>query len=329
MFTRQLGKSGIQVSAMGMGCWAIGGPWTYDDGENEPSAAGWGQVDDAESIRAIHAGLDMGVNFFDSAANYGAGHSERILAKALDGRRDKAVIATKFGYVVDQERKFIARDDDVLLANVRQDCEDSLRRLNTDYIDLYQFHVGEYEPEKAGAVRDALEGLVGEGKIRWYGWSTDNAEGARVFAQGQHCTAIQHFVNWATQFDFGPLLDVCEEFDLASINRGPLTMGLLTGKFQSGDVKLPADDIRHGWNFKEGRVAEILQNVEDLREVLTSDGRTLAQGALGWLWTRNERMIPIPGFKTVAQVQENAGALAFGPLSAEQMRQIDVLLGRV
>jgi aryl-alcohol dehydrogenase-like predicted oxidoreductase len=328
MFTRQLGQSGIQVSAMGMGCWAIGGPWTYDNGKNEPSASGWGQVDDAESIRAIHAGLDMGVNFFDTAANYGAGHSERILAKALDGRRDKVVLATKFGYVVDQERKFIARNDDVILANVRQDCEDSLRRLNTDYIDLYQFHVGKYEPEKAGAVRDALEGLVSEGKIRWYGWSTDNAEGARVFAQGQHCTAIQHFANWATPSDFVPILDVCQEFDLASINRGPLTMGLLTGKFQGGDVKLPDDDMRHGWNFKEGRVAEIMQSVEDLREVLTSDGRTLAQGALGWLWARNARMIPIPGFKTVAQVQENAGAMAFGPLSAEQMRQIDVLLGR-
>jgi aryl-alcohol dehydrogenase-like predicted oxidoreductase len=328
MFKRQLGQSGIQVSALGMGCWAIGGPWDYDDGENGPSAAGWGKIDDAESIRAIHAGLDMGVNFFDTAANYGAGHSERILAQALKGRRDEVVLATKFGYVVDQEKKFIARNDDVILANIRQDCEDSLRRLNTDYIDLYQFHVGEYEPQKAGAVRDALERLAQEGKIRCYGWSTDNVEGARVFAQGEHCTAVQHFVNWATQFDFGPILDVCEEFDLASINRGPLTMGLLTGKFQSADAKLPADDVRHGWNFREGRLAEILQSIEALRETLTSDGRTLAQGALGWLWARNERMIPIPGFKTVAQVQENAGALEFGPLGEEQMRTIDEILGR-
>ncbi len=328
MFKRQLGKSGIQVSALGMGCWAIGGPWDYDDGENGPSAAGWGKIDDAESIRAIHAGLDMGVNFFDTAANYGAGHSERILAQALKGRRDEVVLATKFGYVVDQEKKFIARNDDVILANIRQDCEDSLRRLNTDYIDLYQFHVGEYEPQKAGAVRDALERLAQEGKIRCYGWSTDNVEGARVFAQGEHCTAVQHFVNWATQFDFGPILDVCEEFDLASINRGPLTMGLLTGKFQSADVKLPADDVRHGWNFQEGRVAEIRQSIEALRETLTSDGRTLAQGALGWIWAHSQRAIPIPGFKTAKQVQENAGALELGPLGEEQMRQVDVLLGR-
>ncbi len=325
---RKLGKSGIEVSALGMGCWAIGGPWTYDNGEDEPYPAGWGKIDDQESIGAIHAGLDMGVSFFDTAANYGAGHSERILAQALEGRRDKVVIATKFGYIVDQERKFITKDNDVVLANIRQDCENSLRRLNTDYIDLYQFHVGDYEPEIAGAVRDALEELVKEGKIRWYGWSTDNAEGARVFAEGEHCTAIQQAVHWATQFDYAPVLKVCEEFDLASINRGPLAMGLLTGKFKDADVKLPDDDVRHGWNLKEGRIAEFIQNVEALREVLTSDGRTLAQGALGWLWARSERMIPIPGFKTVAQARENAGAMEYGPLSDEQMREIDRLLGR-
>ncbi len=325
---RKLGKSGIEVSALGMGCWAIGGPWTYDNGEDEPYPAGWGKIDDQESIGAIHAGLDMGVSFFDTAANYGAGHSERILAQALEGRRDKVVIATKFGYIVDQERKFITKDNDVVLANIRQDCENSLRRLNTDYIDLYQFHVGDYEPEIAGAVRDALEELVKEGKIRWYGWSTDNAEGARVFAEGEHCTAIQQAVHWATQFDYAPVLKVCEEFDLASINRGPLAMGLLTGKFKDADVNLPDDDVRHGWNLKEGRIAEFIQNVEALREVLTSGGRTLAQGALGWLWARSERMIPIPGFKTVAQARENAGAMEYGPLSDEQMREIDRLLGR-
>jgi aryl-alcohol dehydrogenase-like predicted oxidoreductase len=311
-----------------MGCWAIGGPWTYDNGEDDPHAAGWGKVDDGESLRAIQVGLDMGVSFFDTAANYGAGHSERILAKALEGHRDNVVVATKFGYVLDQERKFVTRNDDVILQNIRQDCENSLRRLNTDYIDLYQFHVGDYDPQKAGAVRDVLEQLVQEGKIRWYGWSTDNAEGARVFAEGEHCTAIQQMMHWATQFDYAPALEVCEEFNLASINRGPLAMGILTGKFKKRDVDLPEDDIRHDWNFKEGRVADFVQTVEDLRDVLTSDDRTLAQGALGWLWARSEKTIPIPGFKTVEQVKENALAMEFGPLSAEQVAQIDHLLGR-
>jgi len=328
MFTRKLGKSGIKVSAMGMGCWAIGGPWTYDRGVEEPYPAGWGQVDDQESIRAIHAGLEMGINFFDTAANYGAGHSERILAKALEGRRDQVVIATKFGYVVDEEKKLIVNNQDVILGNIRQDCENSLRRLKSDYIDLYQFHVGDYPLEKAGAVRDVLEELVKEGKIRWYGWSTDNAEGARIFAGGEHCTAIQQAIHWATRLDYSPTLKVCEDFNLASVIRGPLGMGILTGKFKGSDVKLPYNDIRHDWNFKEGPIADFIQIVDDLKDVLTSDGRTLAQGALGWLWARSNVSIPIPGFKSVQQAKENAGAMDFGPLNSEQMQEIDRLLGR-
>jgi len=311
-----------------MGCWAIGGPWTYDNGKDEPYPAGWGQVDDKESVRAIHAGLDMGINFFDTAANYGAGHSERILAKALKSRRDKVVIATKFGYLVDEAQKLIVNNHDAVLENIRQDCENSLRRLHTDYIDLYQFHVGDYPPEVAGAVREVLEELVREGKVRWYGWSTDNVEGARVFAQGERCTAIQQAIHWATRLDYEPTLKVCEDFNLASVVRGPLGMGILTGKFKGGDVKLPEDDVRHAWDFKEGPIAKFVRIVEDLRDVITRDGRTPAQGALGWLWARSQATIPIPGFKSVEQVEENAGAMAFGPLKPDQMAEIDRLLGR-
>lgn len=328
MFTRRLGRSEIEVSALGMGCWAIGGPWTYDNGKDEPYPAGWGQVDDKESVRAIHAGLDMGINFFDTAANYGAGHSERILAKALKSRRDKVVIATKFGYLVDEAQKLIVNNHDAVLENIRQDCENSLRRLHTDYIDLYQFHVGDYPPEVAGAVREVLEELVREGKVRWYGWSTDNVEGARVFAQGERCTAIQQAIHWATRLDYEPTLKVCEDFNLASVVRGPLGMGILTGKFKGGDVKLPEDDVRHAWDFKEGPIAKFVRIVEDLRDVITRDGRTPAQGALGWLWARSQATIPIPGFKSVEQVEENAGAMAFGPLKPDQMAEIDRLLGR-
>ena len=327
-FTRKLGKSGIEVSALGMGCWAIGGPWTIDQGEGEPYAAGWGQIDDSESIRAIHTALDLGVNFFDTAANYGAGHSERILAAALQGRRDQVVIATKFGFLVDEQAKFVSKNNALVLQNLRQDCENSLRRLGTEYIDLYQLHVADYPPEQAGAVSDLLEALVREGKIRWYGWSTDNPVAARTFALEAHCTAIQQAINWATLVDYAPTLKVCEDFNLASIVRGPLAMGLLTGKFSGRDVDLPRDDIRHDWNFKEGRIGDILQRVERIKDVLTSDGRTLAQGALGWLWACSPVTIPIPGFKSVAQVQENAGALQFGPLSETAMREIDRLLDR-
>lgn len=328
MFTRKLGKSEIKVSALGLGCWAIGGPWDYDNGEEPPFPAGWGQVDDQESIRAIHAGIDLGINFFDTAANYGTGHSEKILAKALNGKREQMVIATKFGFLVDNDNKLARRDDSQVLANLSQDCENSLRRLNTDYIDLYQFHVGGYAPADAEPVMDLLEELVKEGKIRWYGWSTDNTEAASVFAKGEHCAAIQQAIHWATALDYGPTLQVCEDNNLASIIRGPLGMGLLTGKFKNKDVDIPADDVRQGWNQQEGRIADIIDNVEKLREVLTSDGRSLAQGALGWLWARSPVTIPIPGFKSVAQVEDNAKALDFGPLSEEQMAEIDRLLGR-
>ena len=105
-------------------------------------------------------------------------------------------------------------------------------------------------------------------------------------------------------------------------------MGILTGKFKDAEIKLPENDIRHDWNFQDGRIAEIIRTVEDLRDILTSDGRTLAQGALGWLWARSQVTIPIPGFKSVRQVEENVGALEFGPLSEEQMELIDQLLDR-
>ena len=321
---RKLGHSDITVSAMGMGCWAIGGPWTM--GENP---AGWGDVDDDESIRAIHAALDHGITFFDTAANYGAGHSEHILARAFEGRRDQVVIATKFGYAVDEAAKNVTMYGDPKTGDVvtplKADCDASLRRLNTDYIDLFQFHVNEYDPEKAAPVRDALEDLVREGKIRYYGWSTDFPAGARVFAQGEHCVSIQNNMN--VIHDAPEILAVCDEFNLASINRGPLGMGLLTGKYTKA-AQFPVNDVRNAQWFRESFFDQILDNLPAIRDVLTSEGRSLAQGALAWLWARSEHTIPIPGIRTVAQSKENAAAMQFGPLRDAQMRQIEALLGR-
>jgi aryl-alcohol dehydrogenase-like predicted oxidoreductase len=324
-FTRQLGRSGIQVSAMGLGCWAIGGPsWAGD------IPVGWGEVDDDESIRAIHRALDLGVIFFDTADVYGTGHSERVLGRALAGRRDQVVVATKFGNTFDATTRQITGSD-ASPDYIRQACEASLQRLSTDYVDLYQFHLNGYDPGQAGAVRDVLEKLVAEGKIRQYGWSTDFPERARVFAQGPNCTAVQHQMNVLD--DAGPMIALCEQLDLASINRGPLAMGLLTGKYRA-DSKLASNDVRGdkspAWMkyFKDGKPnPEWLKRIEAIREILTSGGRTLAQGALAWIWARSGQTIPIPGFRTVAQVEENCAAMQLGPLSAEQMSEIDALLG--
>jgi aryl-alcohol dehydrogenase-like predicted oxidoreductase len=329
MFKRRLGRSDLEVSALGLGCWAMGGPWDWLEADGSQSPTGLGQVDDAESIRAIHYALEAGVNFFDTAANYGCGHSERVLSRAIAGRRDRVILATKFGYIVDEDKRIVAETEHVV-PRIRQECEDSLRRLQTDHIDLYQFHVNEYPAEKAADVRDVLETLVEEGKIRWYGWSTDNPEGARVFAQGAHCTTVQYYLNMVRQRDDLPqMLAICEEYDLASIIRSPLVMGMLTGKFTL-DTTFPQDDIRHTWSLKTGRQPENLQRIEAVRPFFAEAGdpRTLAQVALAWIWTRSDRTIPIPGFKTVAQVKENIQAMEFGLLSHEQMKKIDEIFER-
>lgn len=154
---RILGRSGIEISAMGLGCWAIGGE-QYRDGQ----AVGWGKVDDTESIRAIQYAIEHGITFFDTADVYGGGHSERILGQTISSKRDSLVIATKFGYTFKEgTQEALGQQADP--GYIKTCCEKSLQRLQTDYIDLYQFHLGDCEPEVAVQVRDALEELFGSG----------------------------------------------------------------------------------------------------------------------------------------------------------------------
>ena len=329
--TRVLGHSGIEVSAMGMGCWAIGGPWDFLG-----TPAGWSAVDDNESIRAIHTAMDLGCTFFDTALNYGCGHSEQILGQAIQGRRDQLVIATKFGYEVDPAAKEVwvygeSEEASDVVPHMRADLEASLRNLGTDYIDLYQLHIWGLTLDRALAVRDELETFVAEGKIRTYGWSTDRTDAVAAFASAPNCGAVQQNLN---VFDGNmELLALCEEQNLASINRGPLGMGILTGKFTPNST-FSDDDVRKyagAWHpgFEDGKPSQAwLDALEAVREVLTSDGRSLAQGALAWIWGRSDHTLPIPGFKTVAQVEENCGAMQFGPLTPDQMAEIDQILKR-
>jgi len=314
---RQLGRSGIEVSALGMGCWAIGGPHS-----RHGRPVGWGKVDDDESIRALRRAFDLGVTFFDTADVYGCGHSEEVLARALGDVRPQIVIASKAGFTyVEGAAEAPGENGDPQY--IRQCCDHSLRRLKTDRIDLYQFHLGHHPIEKAPEVLSAFEDLVAAGKVRYIGWSTDDPARAELFAQSPACTAIQQMLN---VFEgSAATLEVCEKHCLASINRGPLAKGLLTGKFTS-QTRFADDDIRNRWDLERGVQAAQLRRLEAVREVLCAGGRTLAQASLAWLWARSPATIPIPGFKTVAQVEENAGAMQFGPLSQEQMRQIAGLL---
>jgi aryl-alcohol dehydrogenase-like predicted oxidoreductase len=307
---RTLGRSNIEVSAIGMGCWAIGG-------------AQWGKTDDEESLKALRRGLELGINFLDTADAYGKGHSEELISQVIAGRRDKIVLATKFGWHrwdgSGGNKHFSEFKTDRAL--VFEACERSLKRLKTDYIDLYQFHLPE-SPDGI-EVREALEQLVKQGKIRWYGWSTDKLSMATVFAEGRHCATIQQQFNVLEGNEY--LLELCVLKNLATLARGPLSRGLLTGKFSS-DSQFGEGDQRLKWDLKNGKEAKVLGILESLRKVLSSNGRTLAQGALGWLLTRGSNIIPIPGFKNVKQIEENVAALNFDFFSKEQMEEIKTIL---
>lgn len=317
MFERDLGRSGVPVSALGLGCWAIGGPFWRG---HQP--VGWGEVDDNESRAALERALELGVTFFDTSDVYGCGHSERILGQVLADRRKQVTIATKFGNIFDEQTRRITGAS-AEPAYIRRACEASLRRLRTDYIDLYQLHIGNYDLGRVDEVLETLERLVDEGRIRWYGWSTDDPERAAAFSRGPHCAAIQQRFNL---FEGNrETLAVCESEGMASVVRGPLAQGILTGKF-TPESTLPSNDVRHNWDFRQGEQAKRLEALGAIREVLTAQKRTLAQGALGWLWARSKVMVPIPGFRNVAQVEENAAAMWFGPLGEDQMQEIDALM---
>lgn len=310
-----------EVSALGFGCWAIGGPFSDPDGK----PLGWGEVDDDESIAAIRRGIELGVTFFDTADTYGAGHSERVLGRAVAGHRDEVVIASKWGNLFDEQTRTRIGQDETP-EYMRRAIQATLTRLNTDYLDLYQLHCAP-AVEKAEALADTAEDLVEQGLIRGYAWSTDNPEHAAAWADRPNCVAVQHELS--VLHDSPAILDICDRHNLASINRTALAMGLLGGRSHSrpatgADIRTAAPE----WlRFFDNGVPtpEWAKRVDSLREILTSDGRTLAQGALAWVWARSDRTIPIPGFRNVAQAEDNAGALRHGPLTPEQMKEIAAL----
>ncbi|NKE56252.1 aldo/keto reductase [Lentzea sp. PSKA42] len=309
----------FEVPPLGIGTWAMGGPFSAPTGE----PVGWGPTDDAESVKALQRSFELGVRLFDTADVYGCGHSETLLGQAFASVRDEVVIATKWGCRFDAEnRRMIENDGSV--EYLRRAVEGSLRRLGTDRIDVYQLHIGDLGLEEAALLRDECEALVTAGKIRSYGWSTDDPERARFFGEGEHCVAVQADIN--VLFD-NP--EMYSETSLAVLCRRPLAMGLLARETFD---ELPSDDVRvtnPSWLqfFVDGRPSpEYFKAREAVRDVLTSGGRTLVQGALAWFWARSPRLIPIPGIRTVAQAEENAAALSFGPLTADELAQVESVL---
>jgi len=321
--TRQLGRSGIEVSDIGIGTWAIGGEF-----HSGAQPLGWGDVDDEESIRAIRRALDLGVTLLDTSNAYGAGHAEQVIRQGIDGRRDEVVIATKWGFTfAPGTREMVGEDGSV--PHARTSLLGSLERLGTDYVDVFQLHLGGLDSTAASELFAACEQFIDEGLIRTYGWSTDEQSSAELLARTNRGAVVQHTLNVLN--DAPELLAVCERSGLASLNRSPLAMGLLTAKVTAAST-FGADDVRGRepewlrW-FTDGRATpEFLRRRDAIREILSSDGRSLAQGALAWNLARSPLAIPIPGVRTVAQVEENAGVLAKPPLRAEQVAEIHDLL---
>lgn len=307
---RKLGRSGIKVSPLGLGTARMAGLGWHDDLIPQDASEVKG-----DAIRQIQAAVDLGVTLFDTAENYGQGLSESILGEALRGCRKGIVIATKFGEdpIPDQEDPW-ALD----ASSVERKCEGSLRRLGLECIDLYLLHRRDYPLEQALEIMGVLEYLVRVGKIRYYGWSTDDVERAKLFAGGEHCIAIEHRLNIIN--DNQEMLDLCQEQDLASLNRGPLLMGVLTGRW-SPETRLEENDPRAQW-FEDREFQKVLAFAEEIRPYVTSEGRSYVQGALGWIWARSPLTIPLPGFRDMEQLQLLVDAQQFGPLSQDVMDAI-------
>ena len=320
--TRTLGRSGLQVPAISIGAWALGGTTN-----GEPN--GYAGVDDAEAQRALYWAAEQGADFIDTADIYGMGHSERALAPVL---RDFPGIrvATKVGNSFDEATKS-PLGPNLTPEYIKSEVRASLTRLGRDVIDVYQLHTFDLTPQQVDDIVAVFEQLFDDGLIRWYGVSNDNPDQIRRFSQGEHCTLAQIQLNVFD--DNAPALAACEESGLGAICRSPLAMGLLGGKYSAANP-IRSDDIRGRqpewlrWFTNGVPSDDYWERLQSVRELLTSDGRTLAQGALGWILARSSFAVPLPGFTSQAQMAENLGTLALGPLPTEIFDAIEKALGR-
>lgn len=313
-----------KINPLGMGCWPIGGPMFSGD-----QPLGYTNSDDAESIRTIHAALAGGITLFDTAAAYGAGHAERLLARALKKRPD-ALIVTKIGIAIDEETKQLTGDE-VEPETVLPAIERCLARLERDRIDLLLLHQNGLPVPQAEAIFDEMDKAVAAGKVRAYGWSTDFSESAAAVSSRESFVAIEHAMNVLVSPP--RIQQVVRDDALTALIRSPLAMGLLTGKY-GAEALIPDTDIRGTSNPKTDYFInaksnpQMLAQLDALRDLLTTDGRTLTQGAICWLWSKGDMNLPVPGARTVEQIEGLAGALAFGRLLDTTMMEIEALIER-
>lgn len=310
MIARELGKSGLSVSAIGLGC--MGMSEFYD-----PK-----QMNDEESIRVIHRYLDVGGNFLDTADVYGMGKNELLVGKALQGRRNKVVLATKFANVRGPKGEFIGVRGDARY--VRDCCDASLKRLGIDHIDLYYQHrVDPKTPieETVGAMAE----LVKAGKVRYLGLSEASPTTMRRAVKVHPIAALQtEYSLWSRDAE-AEILPTVRELGIGFVAYSPLGRGFLTGQFKS-IADLPADDYRHnsprfqGENFQKN-----LDLVNKIEEMAKAKHCTSSQLALAWVLAQGKDIIPIPGTKHAKYLDDNLGAINVH-LTEEDLKQIDAIL---
>ncbi len=298
MHYRKLGKTDLKVSEIGFGAWAIGGP---ADAGGAP--LGWGRTNDEDSLAAIRRARELGVTFFDTADSYGYGRSESLLGIVLSRRREEAIIATKVGVVRDPDgrlRKDFSRE------HISHAVDGSLRRLRTDYIDLYQLHNPTLAELKRDDLHEAMSRLQEVGKIRYWGVSvTTPEEGIEIVNQGWGY-ALQVLYNVLNQAPATALFPLAKEKGYGIIARVPLASGLLSGKFRA-DSAFPTDDVRQNF-LTAKRLEEVIGRVDEVKSIIGGTARSLAEGALRFVLAEDAISTTIPGMRNVRQVEMNVGA---------------------
>lgn len=300
---RILGKTGLRVSVVGLGTMVHAGHF--------------GPMKDEESLSAIDAALDMGVNFIDTSDAYGAGYSETLLGKALKGRRPSVILATKGGNIMTGPNR---GKTDFSTDYIGRVMEESLKRLQTDYIDLYQLHNPNVEIIETGEVWELLERCKKEGKIRHYGVSINKVEEGTAAAKGGRSETIQLEYNMIVQDPSQEVLPLAQKANVGVIARAPLRRSLLAGKLTLSDQqRFQGEDVR-ARNFPGEVFQKELEKVERLR-FLAKPGRSLAQAALAFCIAHPAVSVVIAGARNAQQMRENAGAADL-KLSADELERV-------
>jgi aryl-alcohol dehydrogenase-like predicted oxidoreductase len=314
---RELGKkTGIRVSAIGFGGWAIGGA-----SEASGAPLGWGKQLDEDSMAAIRRARELGITFFDTADSYGFGRSESLLGIVLSRYRQDVVIATKVGVV---RTGTGALKKDFSRQHIFHAVDGSLKRLRTDYIDLYQMHNPTIEDLRHEEIQDAMERLQDAGKIRFWGVSVSTPEEGIEIMQRGWAHALQVLYNVLNQAPAQVLFPTAKEKGYGIIARVPLASGLLTGKFRIDSV-FPSDDLRQNF-LTPRRLQEAIERVDETKSIIGGASRSLAEGALRFVLANEAVSTTIPGARNARQVELNAAAIE-GTLPADIVEKLRTRLG--